>query len=163
MGIQRTAMVDDDGTGTTGTILNNAWKQELYGQIDSYVQGAWNAKTFNAGDWTVSAGGTITLSAANVARDAWLVIGKTVYFDIRLTGVQLGGTAPLIITRATYPGGSIKAISSGPLLHSHAGAIGQFVTVVGTPGQINFFRDWLGSAWTLGGWGMAVQGFYEIV
>jgi hypothetical protein len=34
MPITRTPMVDDDGSGTTGTILNNAWKQELYGQID---------------------------------------------------------------------------------------------------------------------------------
>jgi hypothetical protein len=34
MAITRTNMTDDDGSGTTGTILNNAWKQELYGQID---------------------------------------------------------------------------------------------------------------------------------
>jgi hypothetical protein len=33
--ISRTAIVDDDGTGTTGTVLGNAWKQELYDQIDS--------------------------------------------------------------------------------------------------------------------------------
>jgi len=37
MPITRTAMVDDDGTGTTGTILNNAWKQELYNQVDAFV------------------------------------------------------------------------------------------------------------------------------
>jgi hypothetical protein len=37
MPITRTAMVDDDGSGTTGTILNNAWKQELYNQIDTLV------------------------------------------------------------------------------------------------------------------------------
>jgi hypothetical protein len=41
MAITRTAMVDDDGSGTTGTILNNAWKQELYGQVDSFVGTAW--------------------------------------------------------------------------------------------------------------------------
>jgi hypothetical protein len=35
MPITRTAMIDDDGSGTTGTILNNSWKQELYGQIDT--------------------------------------------------------------------------------------------------------------------------------
>jgi len=35
MAITRTPMVDDDGSGTTGTIINNAWKQELYGQIDA--------------------------------------------------------------------------------------------------------------------------------
>jgi hypothetical protein len=35
--ITRTPMQDDDGTGTTGTILNNAWKQEFYNQIDGAV------------------------------------------------------------------------------------------------------------------------------
>lgn len=33
--ITRTAMVDDDGSGTTGTIFNNAWKTALYDQIDA--------------------------------------------------------------------------------------------------------------------------------
>jgi hypothetical protein len=37
MPITRTAMIDDDGSGTTGTIINNAWKQEFYGQIDSFA------------------------------------------------------------------------------------------------------------------------------
>jgi hypothetical protein len=37
MPITRTAMIDDDGSGTTGTILNNAWKQELYNQVDAFV------------------------------------------------------------------------------------------------------------------------------
>jgi hypothetical protein len=35
MAITRTAMIDDDGTGTTGTVINAAWKTELYGQIDA--------------------------------------------------------------------------------------------------------------------------------
>lgn len=32
--IARTPIIDDDGTGTTGTVVDNAWKQELYDQID---------------------------------------------------------------------------------------------------------------------------------
>jgi hypothetical protein len=32
--IVRTGMQDDDGTGTTGTVINNAWKVEFYNQID---------------------------------------------------------------------------------------------------------------------------------
>jgi hypothetical protein len=35
MAITRTAMIDDDGSGTTGTIINNAWKTEFYDQIDT--------------------------------------------------------------------------------------------------------------------------------
>jgi hypothetical protein len=35
MAITRTAWIDDDGSGTTGTIINNAVKTELYNQIDA--------------------------------------------------------------------------------------------------------------------------------
>ena len=35
MAITRTPMIDDDGSGNTGTIINNAWKTELYNQIDA--------------------------------------------------------------------------------------------------------------------------------
>ena len=35
MAITRTPIIDDNGTGTTGTIINNAWKTELYNQIDA--------------------------------------------------------------------------------------------------------------------------------
>jgi hypothetical protein len=34
MSIIRTPIVDDDGSGQTGTVLDNAWKQEFYNQID---------------------------------------------------------------------------------------------------------------------------------
>lgn len=37
MPITRTPIIDDDGTGTTGTAIDNAWKQELYNQIDAAV------------------------------------------------------------------------------------------------------------------------------
>jgi hypothetical protein len=43
MPITRTAMIDDDGSGTTGTVLNNAWKQELYDQIDAITGSIVNA------------------------------------------------------------------------------------------------------------------------
>jgi hypothetical protein len=69
--IPRTAWIDDDGTGTTGTVLNNAVKTELYNQIDTALAGvdaaatpppwvpiAYNAANFtaNVGSWTVTAG-----------------------------------------------------------------------------------------------------------
>lgn len=38
MAITRTALVDDSGQGTDGTILNNAWKTELYDQIDDAIE-----------------------------------------------------------------------------------------------------------------------------
>ena len=35
MAITRTPIIDDDGTGTTGTVIDNAWKTEFYNQIDA--------------------------------------------------------------------------------------------------------------------------------
>jgi hypothetical protein len=37
--ITRTAWTDDDGSGTTGTVINNAVKTELYNQIDALFNG----------------------------------------------------------------------------------------------------------------------------
>jgi len=45
MAITRTPMIDDDGSGTTGTVINNAWKQELYNQIDGALAGGWPGGT----------------------------------------------------------------------------------------------------------------------
>ena len=59
MAITRTPIHDDDGSGTTGTIIDNAWKQELYGQIDAFGLGGAAAEVL-----TVAAAGAIALSAA---------------------------------------------------------------------------------------------------
>lgn len=39
MAITRTDIVDDDGSNTLGTAIDNDWKQELYDQIDDAVDG----------------------------------------------------------------------------------------------------------------------------
>src|SRR5262245_50417469 len=68
MGITRTAITDDDGSGTTGTVINNSWKQELYDQIDAYsptgaIQTTTSTGTQN--DFSLTAG--VTLLRANNA------------------------------------------------------------------------------------------------
>src|SRR5437667_2558437 len=45
MAITRTALTDDDGSGTTGTVINNALKTELYDQIDAAITAATTAAT----------------------------------------------------------------------------------------------------------------------
>src|SRR5262245_13750788 len=41
MPITRTPIADDDGTGTTGTVIDNAWKQQFYDQIDALADAPW--------------------------------------------------------------------------------------------------------------------------
>jgi hypothetical protein len=43
--ITRTAWTDDDGSGTTGTVINNAVKTELYGQIDAVLATVFTSTT----------------------------------------------------------------------------------------------------------------------
>jgi hypothetical protein len=62
--IVRTDWIDDDGTGTTGTVINNAWKTELYNQIDqalAKVPMLAGANTFT-GNQTVN--GVLNVSAS---------------------------------------------------------------------------------------------------
>ena len=163
MPITRSTWVDDDGSGTTGTIINNAELQKIYQNIDTYVQGSWNSKSFSADDFFAPAGTTWTLTAGNVTRDAWTIIGKTVWFELIITGTTIGGTLPPMVSRKAYPGGSIAAISSGAIIHNNPGTAGMFVTATAAGGQINFFRDWAGTGWAVGSCGFRAQGFYTIL
>jgi len=68
--ITRTAWIDDDGTGTTGTVLNNAEKTILYNQIDAYAGGT-------VGTWTPADGSGAGL-ALTVYGARYCQIGKIV-------------------------------------------------------------------------------------
>lgn len=69
MAITRTTWTDDDGSGTTGTVINNAVKTELYNQIDA----ALTADIAAAGALKLPlTGGTLTgsLTVSNLADGA---------------------------------------------------------------------------------------------
>jgi hypothetical protein len=87
--ITRTALVDDDGTGTTGTVVNNAVKTELYDQIDAALASVGNPANLTA-SVPVNKGGTgaATLTAHGV------VIGNGTS-AVNVTGA---GTAGQVLT-----------------------------------------------------------------
>jgi hypothetical protein len=71
-------MVDDDGSGTTGTVINAAWKTELYDQIDALAGGTnapWLAYT---PVWLSSPAGTFPGDSA--LNGVYSLIGRTVHF-----------------------------------------------------------------------------------
>ena len=128
MAITRTPIHDDDGTGTTGTIIDNAWKQEFYDQID----GLRAARAATGSMIAPVAGGTIALSAGYGAHIVLLQSGercdhadhlfrrqrrewRTVSFKFRAFGVgdhrPFGGRMLNIATSAPTPLGSYGAAS----------------------------------------------------
>ena len=109
MAITRTAMIDDDGIGTTGTILNNAWKQELYGQIDAFVDPgvaragrAVFAAKFTAGPprWC---GPSRRATCSRIGISSW---ATDVLLEWLHSGVTISGPAPSNLLRIKIPDGA---------------------------------------------------------
>lgn len=79
--IPRTAWIDDDGSGTTGTVINNAEKTQLYNQIDTalaLVAPAADIVTKPSqvtGVWTPTATAGVTLTTDDTT---WVKIGQLV-------------------------------------------------------------------------------------
>jgi hypothetical protein len=131
MAITRTAIIDDDGTGTTGTVLNAAWKTELYDQIDG-IQAA--------GTWTPTdaSGAALTFGSPS---GTYKKIGPVVFVQFALTypatangaAASVGGLpfangaaqGGLTMIYTSYGAGNtflIQAGASSILLYTLAGA-----------------------------------------
>jgi hypothetical protein len=112
--ITRTAWIDDDGSGTTGTVINNAEKTLLYNQIDEGFAQLLPVQTpamgypidhpFNAADYTAASPMTWTVSAGNVPVNTYSIVGKLVTWIVHMGGATLGGTASTTMT-IRLPGG----------------------------------------------------------
>jgi len=108
MPITRTPWIDDDGTGTSGSILNSAEKTSIYNQIDAYGltigDQAWTDVPFNAGNFGASGAMVWTVEAGDILQNRYLRMGKTLfwsgyYFTTTLTGTassQLRVNLPLV-------------------------------------------------------------------
>ena len=93
MAITRTAMQDDDGSGLTGTILNNAWKQELYNQIDGMI----TYGTFTP----IDVSGAALVFTGTVGQ--WAKQDRLVHVWMQLTYPATANAAPAYIGGLPYP------------------------------------------------------------
>jgi hypothetical protein len=142
MAITRTAMVDDDGSGTTGTIINAAWKTELYNQIDAadaaIVPPATPTPTWitvphnpafysaSAGAWTVEAGDQINLSYV-MLNPATMFLS----FDLRATALSVAAQFLYL----SLPGGKTIRGSTMTALAASVGATLYPASAYAAPGQ----------------------------
>jgi hypothetical protein len=83
MAITRTPIVDDNGTGTTGTVIDNAWKQEFYNQIDAALLGSVSALLSYSPGWRSSSGGQPSISNGTLL-GRYTTIGSLVWVNILL-------------------------------------------------------------------------------
>lgn len=118
MAITRTPIVDDDGTGTTGTVFEDAWKQEFYNQIDAVAAGDARlaaANIFTNAQQISTASPTLSFTETDAAADAkrWQVLAEGQNFILQTVNdaetVVLAN--PLSISRAgvvSLPVGQLK-------------------------------------------------------
>jgi hypothetical protein len=161
--ITRTPWIDDDGTGTTGTVINNAVKTALYNDIDGAlakvqpVIPAWVVVPFNAANFTGTGGMTWTVTAGNVFRFAYQVTNKTCLVSVYLNGTAIGGT-PAIELRITLPAGLVPVSTAGTT--AAAGTPAVVVANLSTTYLSIFKID--SSAWASGALGMQFTFPFEI-
>lgn len=95
MPIDRTnfnALVDDDGSGTKGSIWNkNAIQSVILDPTDAALAGigAWAPVTFSATDY-----GNMSVSAGNMVTNAYCLVGKTLIWTVYLSGVSISAAVP---------------------------------------------------------------------
>jgi hypothetical protein len=112
MAITRTAMVDDDGSGTTGTIINNAWKTELYNQIDAAGAGA--SASFTPTD---ASGASLAFTTAN---GLWVTIGPVVVAVLNVVYPTTANGSQAFVTLPA--GGGTGLFQAGTIAFSDYGS-----------------------------------------
>jgi hypothetical protein len=129
MPITRSVWIDDDGSGTTGTVLNNAELQKIYNNIDALVGSSLAVRSFANGDTgTVNDWNPAGLTAAP----------SVIYWNgagpLTITGIKGGVDGQMVTIRNRAAVDS--AIISIPYFHTGsipANRIITFATSAATP------------------------------
>lgn len=138
-------ITDDDGSGTTGTILDDA----LFDSIRDYIGTAWTAVAFSAGNFTANVLGTWTVASGDQAAFQYVEIGKTMVVSVKINTSTVGGT-PDSELRITVPNGrTIAGYAEGPFVRQQAGTMAMGVWLAN--GGDTFIRlrvDLSGTVWS---------------
>jgi len=147
MPITRTIMIDDDGTGTTGTVLNNAWLQTIYGQIDTLV-GPWTPIPFVPGNFTSDGSGAWTVTSVTTLKYA--KIGNVVHVALVTTNASIAGNPATL--SITLPPEFVPVSHMANAYNFMAGGVAGVGYAVSLPGvaRLDLFRDILGTPWPAG-------------
>lgn len=136
-------ITDDDGSGTTGTVLDDA----LFDSIRDYINNGMTAVSFNAANFTASTG-SWTLVSGDQSTFSYLEIGKLMVVTFDLVTTTVSATPGEL--RIAIPNGRTAAIA----MPAGAFAYNDNATTRGTGmasvagSTISLFRDLAGLAWS---------------
>ena len=113
--IPRTPWIDDDGSGQTGTVLNNAVKTHLYNEIDVALAQVAGPRTLFVP--TLTAGGNTIGPTYGTRTASYTRAGNLFHIQIGFTLTALGapGSGPLAVTGFPFvPNNTGAAVMVGP-------------------------------------------------
>jgi hypothetical protein len=141
------ALVDDTGSGTTGTPWNKqAIKDVILDPVDAAIGGIWIDVPYQAADFTTSGGGSWTTYAPTTW--AYSLSNKTLVIALYGISWAIGGTP--ISLNVRIPGGYVPARTTGgafTMAHGAGAGTGWWVT---ENNQVKLYRDILGTPWAAG-------------
>lgn len=125
--------------------------------------GAWQSQTYAAGDYSAGGSMTFTVDSGDVGTNRYMVIGKTLFYEISISNTVLGGT-PNAEVRIKIPGGYTAASSMPTIGTAYSGALTpnyEFTQVFPSSQTIAIYRAQAGS-WPNGTYSMWLQGMIEV-
>lgn len=133
-------IIDDDGTNTTGTIVNNAgvWTP-IKTYIDGQSAGLVITTPFVASDYYGSGSMTWTVSAGNVTSNWAQIVNNLMTWNVALQGTATTGTAANTLN-IKIPGGrtgSLPATAFGKIYQATSGWIDCFLLSSGNHVELN--------------------------
>lgn len=164
MAISRTTLIDDDGSGTTGSILNNAWQQNFYNQIDGAIGGLWTDIPYSAANYTADAGTWMQAAGAQVTL-AYTVVNKIAHVVIAIqNGANSGAAVRLGLTWPGVPAPSRWTYAPMSYFQGSGPGTG-LVEIDPNTAKFNFLRDIAGSPWSVNASGLHLRAewFYPII
>jgi hypothetical protein len=114
MPITRTPMIDDDGSGKTGTVVNNSWKVELYDQIDAAIVAA--AAPPTTGTWLPTLEGNTGPPTGQAYADragTWVKVGPLVFVSGRIALSAKGAVGGIKVAIGGLP---FPCAAGGPIV-----------------------------------------------
>jgi hypothetical protein len=126
---------------TEATFVNGFFERERTTRV-----GVWTTPTFAAGDYTASGAMTWTVASGDVDNLQYMLVGKTLFVNGRLSTTSVGGTASTQLIRA-IPGGftSAKTTSFPALGFDNGTSTSVLVTVTSGGTSLLFNRADLGN------------------
>jgi hypothetical protein len=150
MAITRTPIINDDGSCTTGTIWDNAWKQELYNQIDAAdaagVSPAWQDIPYAAANYLIDSAAQYTV---NQILSRWRRLGTTaIIWQLALNPVTVpAASSGLYIANLPFTLASVGfGIAATPVAFSNIPSY-----VMPSNATAVAIKKWDGSNWAAGG------------